>query len=52
MCPADDVPLSTAHDRDSVYLAFHMNPQTDHRDYFGEVEKLLRGTTAVRTGAS
>ena len=43
VCPADDVPLSTAYGRDSVYLAFHMNPQTDHRDYFGEVEQLLRG---------
>jgi L-gulono-1,4-lactone dehydrogenase len=43
VCPADDVPLSTAEGRDSVYLAFHMNPQTDHREYFGEVEKLLRG---------
>ena len=43
VCPADDVPLSTAYGRDSVYLAFHMNPQTDHREYFGEVEKVLRG---------
>ncbi|MEO7943473.1 MAG: D-arabinono-1,4-lactone oxidase [Marmoricola sp.] len=43
VCPADDVPLSAAYQRDSVYLAFHMNPQTDHREYFGEIEKLLRG---------
>ncbi len=42
-CPADDVPLSTAHGRDSVYLAFHMNPQTDHRGYFKGVEDVLRG---------
>ena len=32
--PADDIPLSTAHGRDSVYLAFHTNAQTDHRAYF------------------
>ncbi len=43
VCPADDLPLSTAYDRESVYLAFHMNPQTDHRDYFRGVEDVLRG---------
>jgi FAD-linked oxidoreductase len=43
ICPADDLPLSTAYDRDSMYLAFHMNPQTDHRDYFHGVEEVLRG---------
>jgi FAD-linked oxidoreductase len=43
VCPADDVPLSTAYDRDSIYLAFHMNPQTDHRGYFSGVEDILRG---------
>ena len=42
ICPADDVPLSAAHDRDTVYLAFHTNPQTDHRDYFRGVEDILR----------
>jgi FAD-linked oxidoreductase len=41
--PPDDVPLSASHDRESVYLAFHTNPQTDHRDYFGAVERVLRG---------
>jgi len=41
--PADDVWLSTAHERDSVYLAFHVNAQTDHHEYFGAVEQLLRG---------
>ena len=41
-CPADDVPLSTAYQRDSVYLAFHMNPQTDHTGYFRGVEDVLR----------
>jgi FAD-linked oxidoreductase len=43
VCPGDDVPLSAAYGRDSIYLAFHMNPQTDHLDYFGRVEELLRG---------
>jgi L-gulonolactone oxidase len=42
VCPADDVPLSTAYGRDSVYLAFHTNAQTDHTDYFGGVEAILR----------
>jgi L-gulonolactone oxidase len=43
VCPADDVPLSTAYQRDSVYLAFHMNAQTDHTAYFHGVEEVLRG---------
>ncbi len=42
-CPGDDVPLSAAYLRDSVYLAFHVNAQTDHREYFAQVEHLLRG---------
>ncbi len=41
VCPADDVPLSTAYERPSVYLAFHMNAQTDHTDYFHGIEQLL-----------
>ena len=40
--PADDVPLSTAHGRDSLYLAFHVPADTDHRPYFGGLEPLLR----------
>ena len=40
--PADDVWLSTAHDRGTVYLAFHVNARTDHRAYFSGVEKVLR----------
>ena len=40
--PADDIWLSTAHERESVYLAFHMNAQTDHTEYFSEVERVLR----------
>src|ERR1700712_4737587 len=42
VCPADEVPLSTAYQRDSVYLAFHMNAQTDHTDYFRGVEDVLK----------
>lgn len=40
--PADDIPLSTAHGRDSFYLAFHVPADTDHRAYFGGLEPLLR----------
>ena len=43
VCPADDVPLSTAYARDSVYLAFHTNSQTDHTDYFHGIEEIMRG---------
>ena len=39
--PADDIWLSTANGRDSVYLAFHVNAQTDHSAYFMGVEKIL-----------
>ncbi len=40
--PADDLPLSMATGRDSMYLAFHVNARTDHREYFSEIERLLR----------
>ena len=40
--PADDIWLSTAAGRESVYLAFHVNAQTDHAAYFEAVERLLR----------
>ena len=40
--PADDIPLSTASGRDSMYLAFHVNAQTDHTAYFAGVEQILR----------
>ncbi|CAM3596985.1 D-arabinono-1,4-lactone oxidase [Nocardioides zeicaulis] len=40
--PADDVPLSTSHGRDSFYLAFHVPMDTDHRAYFGGLEPVLR----------
>lgn len=41
--PADDVALSTAYGRDSVYLAFHVHRDAPHEDYFGAVERILRG---------
>jgi FAD/FMN-containing dehydrogenase len=40
--PADDVPLSTAYGRESLYLAFHVPMDTDHRAYFGGLEPVLR----------
>jgi L-gulonolactone oxidase len=43
VAPADDITVSTASGRDSVYLAFHVNQHTDHADYFETVERLLRG---------
>lgn len=39
---ADDIPLSTSHGRDSLYLAFHVPAGTDHRAYFGGLEPILR----------
>jgi L-gulono-1,4-lactone dehydrogenase len=40
--PADDVALSTASGRDSLYLAFHVHASADHRAYFDGVEAVLR----------
>ncbi|GAA1930136.1 D-arabinono-1,4-lactone oxidase [Nocardioides hwasunensis] len=40
--PADDVPLSTSHGRDSFYLAFHVPADTDHAACFGGLEPILR----------
>ena len=40
--PADDVPLSAATGRDSLYLAFHTNARADHRPYFDAVEAVVR----------
>jgi L-gulonolactone oxidase len=40
--PADDIWLSTAQGRDTLYLAFHVNAQTDHREYFETVEQVMR----------
>ncbi len=39
--PADDCWLSTAYERDSVYISVHVNAQTDHTAYFAGVEDLL-----------
>lgn len=41
--PADPLMLSTSAGRESMYLAFHVNAATDHRDYFAGVEEILRG---------
>ncbi|WP_310529929.1 D-arabinono-1,4-lactone oxidase [Nocardioides sp.] len=40
--PADDIPLSTASGRDSMYLAFHVPAKADHTEYFAAVEAVLR----------
>jgi FAD-linked oxidoreductase len=39
--PADDIWLSTAYDRETVYLAFHVNGRTDHTAYFEGVERVM-----------
>lgn len=40
--PADNIPLSTAHARDSVYLAFHVHRGADHTAYFADMEAIAR----------
>jgi len=40
--PAEDAWLSTAHGRETTYLAFHVNAATDHRAYFTAVERVLQ----------
>ncbi len=40
--PADDAWLSPAYQRESVYLAFHVGRDVDHRPYFEGVERVLR----------
>jgi L-gulonolactone oxidase len=40
--PADDIALSTASGRDSMYLAFHVPAKADHTEYFAGVETVLR----------
>jgi FAD-linked oxidoreductase len=42
VAPADDIPLSTAHGRDSFYLAFHTHRDAEHRDYFALLEPIMR----------
>ncbi|SNS86805.1 L-gulonolactone oxidase [Rhodococcoides kyotonense] len=39
---ADDIWLSTAHGRDSAYIAVHQYHRRDHREYFDAVEKIAR----------
>ena len=38
---ADDVWLSTAHGRDSAYIAVHRHIGADHREYFEAVEEIM-----------
>jgi FAD-linked oxidoreductase len=40
---ADDIPLSTAHGRDSAYIAVHMPVGVDYRAYFALVAAVLDG---------
>ena len=40
--PADDIPLSTAYRRDSLYLAFHTHRDAEHRAYFALLEPIMR----------
>jgi FAD-linked oxidoreductase len=40
--PADDIPLSTAYRRESLYLAFHTHRDADHLDYFALLEPIMR----------
>jgi FAD/FMN-containing dehydrogenase len=40
--PADDIPMSTAYQRDSLYLAFHTHRDAEHVDYFGLLEPIMR----------
>jgi L-gulono-1,4-lactone dehydrogenase len=40
--PPDEAWLSSTYGRDSVYLAFHVGRDTDHRPYFTGIERLLR----------
>jgi FAD-linked oxidoreductase len=42
VAPADDVPLSTAQGRDSLYLAFHTHRRADHSAYFALMERVMR----------
>jgi FAD/FMN-containing dehydrogenase len=39
--PADDVPLSTAYQRDTVYLAFHTHRDAEHAAYFDAMERIM-----------
>ncbi|MEU3992569.1 FAD-binding protein [Streptomyces platensis] len=39
--PADDLPLSTASGRDTVYVAVHMYRGTPHQAYFAAAERIM-----------
>lgn len=39
--PVDDLTLGTSSGRESIYLAFHVNANTDHRDYFAGMEEVM-----------
>jgi L-gulono-1,4-lactone dehydrogenase len=39
--PGDDVWLSTAHGRDSAYIAVHVLSSSRHEAYFGDVEAIM-----------
>jgi FAD-linked oxidoreductase len=41
VAPADDLWLSTAHGRDSAYIAIHVYYRSDHRAYFRDVEAVM-----------
>ncbi|WP_166139819.1 D-arabinono-1,4-lactone oxidase [Nocardioides ochotonae] len=40
--PADDIALSTASGRDSLYVAFHVHRDAEHREYFALMEQVMR----------
>lgn len=40
--PADDIALSTAEGRDVMYVACHLNAQTDHTEYFRGLEEIFK----------
>lgn len=42
VAPADDVPLSTSHGHDSLYVALHTHHAADHTAYFALAEAILR----------
>jgi FAD/FMN-containing dehydrogenase len=41
VAPADDVPMSTAYQHDSLYLAFHTHRDADHTAYFAAMEQIM-----------
>jgi L-gulono-1,4-lactone dehydrogenase len=41
VAPADDIWLSTAHGRDTAYIAVHVFHAAPHQDYFRDVEAVM-----------